>query len=368
MKILEITFHLHPGGAERFVVDLSNELAKTNDVTLLALRNDQIGDDDRLFYKDDIKPNVNYQCLGLANGLSPYMWWKIWKYINIEKPNVVHFHGDPMIFWMFIPILFSSNKVKFVQTLHFDFHQGGYDRGLNRIAANIFGRSKKLRYAALAENNYNDLKEFYPKVLSCCILNGRAEMTPTSLFEVTKKEIDSLRKDEHTRIFLHTARCNVVKNQHRLVTNFNRLVASGVDAHLLIIGDGFDEPLGLEVKKASSSNIHFLGVRKNISDYQLLSDVFCLSSDAEGMPISIIEALLSGNPVVCTPVCGALNTIIDGQNGILAEDFSDEAYLNALKRASNNYSFLAETTKRQKNNTPFSIKECANKYYKFFLS
>lgn len=367
MKIIEITFHLHPGGAERFVVDLSNELAKSNEVTLLALRNDCIGTDDRLFYKDDIKSNVNYQSLGLSDGLSPYMWWKIWKYIKIANPDVVHFHGDPMIYWMFIPILFSSNKVKFVQTLHFDFHCGGYDRGLNKIAAKIFGRTKKLRYAALAENNYKDLKAFYPNVLSCCILNGRAEMTPTSLFEVTKKEIDSLRKNEFTRIFLHTARCNAVKNQRRLVTNFNRLVTFGADAHLLIIGDGFDESLGLEVRKLSSNNIHFLGVKKNIADYQLLSDIFCLSSDAEGMPISIIEALLSGNPVVSTPVCGALNTIIDGQNGILADDFSDDAYLKALKRAYYNYSLLKETTRLQIDNNQFSIKECANKYYKFFL-
>ena len=38
MKILQIIFSLSPGGAERFVVDLSNELSKNNDVILLTLK------------------------------------------------------------------------------------------------------------------------------------------------------------------------------------------------------------------------------------------------------------------------------------------------------------------------------------------
>ena len=38
MKILQISFSLSSGGLERFVVDLSNELAESNDVTLLTLK------------------------------------------------------------------------------------------------------------------------------------------------------------------------------------------------------------------------------------------------------------------------------------------------------------------------------------------
>ena len=50
MKILQISFSLSSGGAERFVVDLSNELGKTNDVTLLTLKDDKVDVENRNFY------------------------------------------------------------------------------------------------------------------------------------------------------------------------------------------------------------------------------------------------------------------------------------------------------------------------------
>ena len=53
MKILQIIFSLSSGGAERFVVDLSNELSKTNDVTLLTLKDDKVDVEVRNFYKFD---------------------------------------------------------------------------------------------------------------------------------------------------------------------------------------------------------------------------------------------------------------------------------------------------------------------------
>ena len=75
MRILEITFHLAPGGAERFVVDLSNELAESSDVALLILRDDSVNPDVRNFYKEDLSPKVHYECLGLKDGLKLSMWW-----------------------------------------------------------------------------------------------------------------------------------------------------------------------------------------------------------------------------------------------------------------------------------------------------
>ena len=53
MKILQIVFSLGFGGAERFVVDLSNELSKNHDVTLLTLKEDKSNPDDT-FYKFDL--------------------------------------------------------------------------------------------------------------------------------------------------------------------------------------------------------------------------------------------------------------------------------------------------------------------------
>lgn len=366
MKILELTFHLQSGGAERFVVDLSNELAKTNDVTLLTLRDDTVTCVDRNFYRNEISSRVKYSCLGLPNGLRPSMWYRIWRYIRKEHPDIVHFHGDTMCYYIFVPILFSTSKIKFVQTIHLDLHYGGYDRGLNKCVARLLGPSRRIRYAALAQKNYDDLVRCYPNVLSACIVNGRAEIKPTSAFNDVKHEVDLYKTSQCTKILLHVARCSEQKNQKRLVEAFNTLVSNGEDVQLLVIGEGFDKPLGLQVRALACDRVHFLGPKKNVVDYLLCSDLFCLSSDAEGMPISILEALLSGTPVVSTPVCGALDAIKDGENGILAKGYETQDYAGALNTALSSLEVLKSHADASKDSSPYTIKVCAEKYLKFF--
>ena len=59
MKILQIVYSLGPGGAERLVVDLSNELSRQgHDVTLCVLRDDEQGNFG--FYKHEVSEKVNY--------------------------------------------------------------------------------------------------------------------------------------------------------------------------------------------------------------------------------------------------------------------------------------------------------------------
>ena len=69
MNILEVITDLGSGGAERFVVDLSNELAKTNDVTLMTLMDDKVNPEHRNFNRYALSRNVIYYNLGFSNGL-----------------------------------------------------------------------------------------------------------------------------------------------------------------------------------------------------------------------------------------------------------------------------------------------------------
>lgn len=55
MKIIELQFNLSSGGAERFTVDLSNQLSNTDDVTLITLKDDKVEPEKRCFYKFNIK-------------------------------------------------------------------------------------------------------------------------------------------------------------------------------------------------------------------------------------------------------------------------------------------------------------------------
>ncbi len=365
MKILEIVFHLNSGGAERFVVDLSNELSKTNEVVLLALKEDKSNPEEFLFYKFDLSGRVKYKNVGLPS--SSYRlssMWRVYKAIKAENPDVVHMHAAGMPKFCYLANLLLGKGMTFVQTIHNDIYRG-YSTAIYDFLHATLGRWKMVRFVAISETNYVEQKKRYPRTMATCIVNGRAPMRPTEKLKDVRNEIAALKKNHDTIVVLHVARCNPQKNQMLLIDSFNALTANGTDAMLLVIGNSYDSELGASLKAAAGANIHFLGTRKNISDYMANADIFVLSSAFEGMPITIIEALLSGVPVVSTPVCGAVDAI-DGNNGVLSDGFTTESYTAALSKVVGNLAYYKANAQRMKDSSPYTIRTCAEKYLEFF--
>lgn len=365
MKILEIITFLGSGGAERFIVDLSNELSKNNDVYLMTLLDDTKDTEVRNFYKFDITSSVKYLNVGLPNGLSIRSQITVLKAINRVNPDVIHFHMIPTIKYSTLACILLSRKYKMYLTIHSDLHNG-YDKGFAKILFKTLASSDRLKLVCLSEKNFKDFSSYYPNAEIKCITNGRASINPTVHFETVKTEIKSFRSTADSFLFMHIARFNKEKNQNLLINAFNELCQER-KVDLLIIGSGFDSDEGTRLRlKANKDHIHFLGTRKNISDYILNADIFCLSSDYEGMPITLLEASLAGVPAVCTPVCGAVDIIQDGVNGFLSKSHNLEDYKDALKKALDNYDAIKANAMKMKENNPYTIAECARRYVDFF--
>lgn len=364
MKILQITFWLSSGGAERFVVDLSNELSKTNDVTLLTLKDDSVGTEDRTFYKFDLSPRVKYMNLGLKEGFYVSYPWKVYKAIKKINPDIVHIHIGGILEYCYLACLLLGRKMTFVQTIHSDLYYG-YTTKFYHFAYRTLLCRRLLRWAALSDTNYKQVKKVYPKALSRCIYNGRAPMEPTNKYEEVGKEIRSLKKDSDTKIILHVARCAPPKNQKLLIESFNELRKKGRNVILLVIGLLFDTDEGKKLQAMAGEGIYFLGTRTNISDFMLQSDIFALSSKWEGMPITLLEAMLSGMPMISTPVTGSID-VINGKNGVLSKDFSVKSYLSALEEILDNYDYYKANAMEGKESSPFTIKHCAEQYLSFY--
>ena len=77
MKIVELITFLAGGGAERFVVDLSNQLAKEHDIFLVTILDDKKEPEIRNFYRSEILESVHYINLGIPNGLNLSSQWKV---------------------------------------------------------------------------------------------------------------------------------------------------------------------------------------------------------------------------------------------------------------------------------------------------
>jgi glycosyltransferase involved in cell wall biosynthesis len=91
------------------------------------------------------------------------------------------------------------------------------------------------------------------------------------------------------------------------------------DARFLIVGDGPERP-ALDAQTDAlgiSDNVLFLGYREDVPSLLLASDVFVLSSLAEGLPLALLEAMAVGLPVVASRVGGVPDVVRGGENGIL---------------------------------------------------
>lgn len=117
------------------------------------------------------------------------------------------------------------------------------------------------------------------------------------------------------------ARLSREKN-HEMFLEVARLVrARAPKAHFLIVGEGIDrqrlEQLARDLGVADC--VRFLGNRTDVPELLAMIDVFLLTSHIEASPVSVLEALATGKPVVATRVGSVGETVADGEVGYLVE-------------------------------------------------
>jgi glycosyltransferase involved in cell wall biosynthesis len=117
------------------------------------------------------------------------------------------------------------------------------------------------------------------------------------------------------------------EKNHELFLRAAALVRkSRPQAHFVIVGDGPERPrieqamgeLGL------AACVHLLGLRSDTEELLAACDAFALTSHNEANPVSILEALACGVPVVATRVGSVPETVVPGETGFLASPGSEE--------------------------------------------
>jgi glycosyltransferase involved in cell wall biosynthesis len=76
--------------------------------------------------------------------------------------------------------------------------------------------------------------------------------------------------------------------------------------------------------------VHLLGRRRDVADLLHAADVFVLSSRQEGFPITILEAMAAGKPIVATNVGGCAEAVVHGETGLIVPPENPEALAEAL--------------------------------------
>ncbi len=133
-------------------------------------------------------------------------------------------------------------------------------------------------------------------------------------------------------------RMTAVKRTGDIVEAMKRLLDQNIDACLCLVGDGPDrEPTEqLAHDLGIVERCLFLGYQDDVAPYYASFDALILPSANEGTPVSAIEALAAGRPVVATRVGGVPDVIRDGEDGFLVDPGDVDALADRLGRLAAN--------------------------------
>jgi glycosyltransferase involved in cell wall biosynthesis len=125
-----------------------------------------------------------------------------------------------------------------------------------------------------------------------------------------------------------------VKRADDVLRALKLLRTAGVDACLCMVGDGPDRDRVEQLAGQLGVVRHclFPGYQEEVGQFFSAFDVFVLPSGNEGTPVTAIEALASGCPVVATRVGGVPDVVRDGEDGFLVEAGAVEDLADRLRR------------------------------------
>lgn len=154
------------------------------------------------------------------------------------------------------------------------------------------------------------------------------DITKLESEETTKlKELDTL---QNVFILLSVGELNKNKNHETVIKALSKLNNSQI--HYLICGQGPSEThLRNLIKELNlEKQVHLLGYRSDIAKICKASDIFIFPSFREGLSVSLMEAMATGLPVVCSNIRGNTDLIIDKKGGYLVRPDDVDGFANAI--------------------------------------
>lgn len=309
IKVAIVIDSLCVGGAQRVVCELLRNIDYSEfDVSLHCF----FGGSDEAFLGLVSKTPARIHMHGEGDRIDFSTGLRMYKTFSKERPDVVHAHLGGVQVSM--PWVLMHGR-KMLVTLH-----STLPAGLGSTARRLVGLAghKRVRLVAVSDENHKQACDYLG------LEDGQVEEVDNgiTLTDYSPCDIDG------APVFINVATQNANKNQALIVRAFERVKAECPEARLILVGDG---PLHTELVKttAADPSIELPGALSDVPGALSRANVYVQSSNREGMPMSILEAMACGMPVVSTDVGGIRNVVAE-ENGALVEAGSEEQLCRAM--------------------------------------
>lgn len=352
MKIMQVIPVLDLAGAETMCQNLAIELHKMGHEVIVV----------SLYKKETVltenlrNESIPVKWMDKKNGLDPGCIFRLYKLIRKFNPDVVHSHiyaGK----YAHIAATMAGVKKK-VYTVHNVAQKEATDsnRKMNKVLFKKFG----VVPVALTQEVQKTIESVYG------IDEGKIPVVYNGIPLEKCRPIQVYKK--HAVEIVHVGRFCEEKNHRNLIRGFAKAHAKFPEIQLELYGDG---PLRNDMEKLVSelqadNYIHFMGLTNDVYSAMSEADTFILPSTYEGMPMTLIEAMATGLPIITTPVGGIVDMLKDGSEAIFtgtdSESIADSISMlvnNAELRQSLGQAALGRAKQ-------FSAKAMAEKYTELY--
>lgn len=311
MRLLMLITGMKSGGAERVMATLCNELSLKHQVRLCIMKSadsDYTISDRVEVVAGNIKSKSLIKSLLFTKKIAEE--WKPDIVLSfMTKTNIIALLAK-QIFRFNFPVIIAERANPY------------NTKGLLKLARNYL-----YRYADGATFQTQQARDYYNKIINCMSIVVRNPLN--SDFNI--KPYNGLRKKKIVAV----GRLSEEKNQELLIRAFSIIATKYPDFKVEIYGEGpLRKKLSQTIENLSlGGRVFLMGRKNNIENYIQDASIFVLTSNSEGMPNALLEAMALGIPSIATdcPIGGPSAIIQDGKNGILIPTNDERALQTALE-------------------------------------
>ena len=332
LKVMQVTWSLVAGGAEIYALTIAKNLAPARYTTALCAL-DQGG-----ALEPEIKRlGIPYSVMNRRQGIDLRLMWRLYRFFARKRPRIIHTHHFNQLFYSLIGAKLTGARI--VHTEHsLETYEG---RRKMRIALRLL--SIFCRKVVTIGNDSETFMREQVGISEKKLMVIRAGIDLKAFNESKEEARAALGLNAKERVVTIVARLYPEKNHRLLLAAFAKVCQHVADARLLIVGEGTErEAIEEEIKRLRlEERVRVLGVRRDVARILAATDVFALSSEREGLPIVVLEAMAAARPVVATAVGDLPSVIKDKETGFIVPPGDAGAFASALIELLNDASLAA---------------------------